>query len=136
MIEQVHPNFIQQVWPKVAPLLARPFNILGDEYYSLAQLKALISSGEQFLFIVSASGETLDGAFTIAIQQYPNKRVAFVTALGGRDVVTPDAFEELKAWAKSYGCTDIQGMVRESVARLMENRLHMKRKHIVMEFKL
>ena len=134
-LEQVRPSYIHQVWPWVAPLLARPFASQGDDYYSLDQLKVLLVSGEHVLFVVADDNGAV-GAFTVCIQQYPNKRVAFISALGGRGVVTEEVFAQLQAWAVSNGCTDIQGNVRDSVARLMEQQLGMKRKHTVMEFKL
>ena len=45
-------------------------------------------------------------------------RVAFITAIGGKLVSSPETFEQMSAIFKSNGATKIQGMARESVARL------------------
>jgi len=48
----------------------------------------------------------------------PNDRVAFITAIGGKLISSPETVEQLKAVLGSIGATYIEGAARESIARL------------------
>jgi hypothetical protein len=55
--------------------------------YNMEQLKTYLTLGIQNL-IVSLDGDTVHGAATIAFENYPNDRIAFVTSIGGKFVTS------------------------------------------------
>ena len=115
-LERIPPHQVIAVWPKVLPFLAAAFeHSAGD--YSLDHLRAFLTAGLQSLLVFVEDGEA-HGALTIGTVSYPNKSVAFVTAVGGHCLVTPDHAEQLFAWCRSNGYTHIQGAAYEAVARL------------------
>ena len=116
-LEPVHPQHVVALWPQVAPFLERAFVHSAGEY-SLEQLKALLTSGQQTLLILIDEDKALHGALTIATENYPNACVAFVTAVGGRQIVSPENFAQLFEWCRSRGYTTIRGASFASVGRL------------------
>jgi hypothetical protein len=53
----------------------------------------------------------------VTFSNYPNDRVAFVTAMGGNLITSDDMMEKLKVVLKGFGATKIQGAVRPVMAR-------------------
>jgi len=117
-VEQVHPNHIVSIWPKVEPFLSRAL-ARGQHEYTAEQLKVILICGGQTL-LVAYSDLGISGAATIETCRFPNATVAFVTAIGGRGIATQEAFSQLKEWCKKCGHTAIRGAAFPSVARLWE----------------
>lgn len=115
-LQPVFPQHVVALWPQVEPLLAEAFKHSAGEY-SLDQLKAFLTSGQQQLLIV-LDGDKIKGAATIATESFPNASIAFVTAVGGRAIANPDNFQQLQEWCRSRGYTRIRGAAFESIARL------------------
>jgi hypothetical protein len=61
-----------------------------------------------------------------------NDRIAFITALAGKDVVNEDIFKQVCDIAKVNGATKIQCAARESAAKLYK-QVGMKERHIILE---
>jgi hypothetical protein len=126
--------YLHQHWEEIAKYL-QPALDLGDvEEFTLDQMKVYILNGSWTLFVVAEEGK-LCGAVVVAFSNYPNNRVAFVTAIGGKFISSKETFENFKVALKNMGATKIQGGARESVARLW-NRLGFKNKQILVEYKL
>lgn len=134
MIEQVHPNFIQQLWPAVDTMLRRALEFSGGEY-SVEHLRMMLVRGEQLLFVATEEDKII-GASTIEFANFPNDRVAFITAIGGRLIARPDLFEELKTLLRQHGCTKIKGEAREAVARLWHQKFGIEAPRLIVEMKL
>lgn len=117
-IERIPPHQVVAVWPKVENFLASAFEHSAGEY-SLDQLRAFLTSGLQVLLAFVEDG-VAHGAIAIASESYPNYSIAFVTAVGGRALVTDDNRDKLFAWCKANGYTHIRGAAYESVARLWQ----------------
>lgn len=132
-IERIPPHQIVAIWPKVERFLAEAFEHSAGEY-SLEQLRAFLTSGMQTLLAFVADGEA-HGALTIASESYPNYSVAFVTAVGGRALVTDANRDKLFAWCRANGYTHIRGAAYESVARLWQ-RIGAKEIYRMVEIKL
>lgn len=115
-VEQIHPNHVVALWPQVENLLGGALEHAAGEY-TLDQLKAMLVSGAQAL-LVSHDESGVTGATTVETCRFPNKTIAYVTAIGGRGIATPEAFAQLKAWCQNNGHTHIRGAVFESIARL------------------
>lgn len=134
MIEQVHPNFIQQLWPKIGRMLERALEFSGGEY-SAEHLRMMLVRGEQMLLVAVEDGAVI-GAATVDFANFPNDRIAFITAIGGRLIARPDLFEELKSVLRSQGCTKIKGEAREAVARLWHQKFGIEAPRLIVEMKL
>jgi histone deacetylase complex regulatory component SIN3 len=76
------------------------------------------------------------GASTITFHNYPNDRVAFVTAVGGKFISDTDTYNQFKEILKGFGATKIQGAARKSIARLWRTKLGFKERHIIVEAKI
>ncbi len=116
-LEPVIPQHVVALWPQVAPFLERAFVHSAGEY-SLEQLKAMLVSGRQHLLVFVGDDQSLHGALTIATESYPNACVAFITAAGGRGIVTQENFTRLFEWCRSRGYTTIRAASFASVCRL------------------
>ena len=126
--------YLHQHWEEVAKYLQPALDLGGVEDFSLDQMKVYITNGNWTLFVVVEDGK-LCGAVVVAFSNYPNNRIAFVTAIGGKFISSKETFEKFKVALKNMGATKIQGGARESVARLW-NRLGFKNKQILVEYKL
>ena len=126
--------YLHQHWEEVAKYLNPALELRGVEEFTLDQMKVYILNGSWTLFVVVEEGK-LCGAVVVAFSNYPNHRVAFVTAIGGKFISSKETFEKFKVALKNMGATKIQGGARESVARLW-NRLGFKNKQILVEYKL
>lgn len=130
-IQNVHPNYVQQLWPSINTMLERALEHSGGEY-SAEQLRMMLVRGEQVLLI--ANGESgIVGAATIAFENYPNDRIAFITAIGGRLIAKQSLFDELKEWCRQQGCTKIRGAAREAVARLWHQKFGIEERYRIVE---
>lgn len=126
--------YLHQHWEEIAKYLNPALELSGVEEFTLDQLKVYILNGNWTLFVVVEDGK-LCGAVVVAFSNYPNHRVAFVVAIGGKFISSRETFEKFKVTLKNMGATKIQGGARESVARLW-NRLGFKHKQILVEYKL
>lgn len=115
-VRVVPPEMVPQRWSEVEPWFRPGMNYAQGDY-ELAHIQMYLSQGQWALFIIE-DGDGTAGAVAVQFFNRPTSRVAFVTALGGRLVLNPDTFGQLKAICKQYGATHFEGAVRESVARL------------------
>ena len=124
---------IQQTWHEVEDMLASAMVHSAGEY-NLDQLKVMLVEGRQVLLVLVDENEKIQTAFTIEWINYPNHRVAFMTAIGGKTDV--NAFNQFKDWAKANGATKLQGAAFESVARLWKRKLGYENRYIIVEYTL
>ena len=106
------------MWPKVEQMLTDALTHACGEY-TVEQLKVMLVNGSQSL-LVAYDDTGVHGAATIETCRFPNKTIAYVTAIGGRGIATKDAFDQLKSWCANHGHTQIRGAVFESIARLWQ----------------
>jgi hypothetical protein len=102
--------------------------------YNLDQLKVMLVDGRQILLVLIDEENKIQTAFTVEWIDYPNDRVAFLTAIGGKTDL--NAFNQFKDWVKASGGTKIQGAAFESVARLWKRKLGFENKYIIVEYAL
>jgi hypothetical protein len=103
--------------------------------YSTEQLKVMLVNGLQTLLVADDNGE-FKGAATIAFENYPNDRIAFVTAIGGRMIANQEIWRQFENWCRANGCTKVRGFAFESVARLWKSRFNVEPVYLVVEKKL
>ena len=116
-IQYVPTAAIHNVWKDVAPFLAEALEH-GKGYYTLEQAKVYVTNGEWLVLVAVDAAQVIQGAAALKFFNRPNDRVAFIIALGGRLVTSPETFEQLKGHCLANGATTIEGTARESTARL------------------
>ena len=55
---------------------------------------------------------------TVEVYSVPNERIAHITALAGRGVITPEALSVVEDWARAQGATKFRAWAEEAQARL------------------
>ena len=126
----VPTEHIQQTWDKVEIMLDRAMAHSGGEY-DLDQLKVLLTQGRQVLCVGAEKDLAIKCAMTIEWINYPNDRVAFITAIGGK--TDKQGFGEFELWVKANGGTKIQGAAFEAVARLWKRAYGFENRYIIVE---
>jgi len=126
----VPTSHIQQTWNKVEIMLDRAMAHSGGEY-DLDQLKVLLTQGKQVLCVGTEEDLIIKCAMTIEWINYPNDRVAFITAIGGK--TDKQGFGEFEQWVKANGGTKIQGAAFEAVARLWKRAYGFENRYIIVE---
>jgi len=126
----VPTSHIQQTWNKVEIMLDRAMAHSGGEY-DLDQLKVLLTQGRQVLCVGTEEDLIIKCAMTIEWINYPNDRVAFITAIGGK--TDKQGFSEFEQWVKTNGGTKIQGAAFEAVARLWKRAYGFENRYIIVE---
>ena len=131
-IEQIHPNFVQKLWPVVGPMLERALVHSGGEY-SAEHLRMMLVRHEQVLLVAHPVGldQSLEQVVLVAHQL-----VVVQLVVAGRMLAQQEVFEQLKEWCRLNGCTKIRGAANEAVARLWKQRFDMKERYRIVEAEL
>lgn len=131
IVKQVPKELVKQVWSQARDYIESALKYAEDDY-SLEQVKDYVISGKWNLLVVIDDEHKLRGAITVVYSNYPNYRVAFITAIGGKWISDKESYSNFCEVLKLNGATKIQGAARESVARLWR-RLGFREKHIIVE---
>jgi hypothetical protein len=134
ILKPIPTEFTAQSWDLVAPHLELAMKYSGGDY-NLDQIKMMVLMGQWLLIIMVDEQDKVHGACTVSFINYPNHRIAFVTAIGGKLISSEATFKQLCEIVKSRGATKLQGAARKSVARLW-SRYGFKERHITVEYKL
>jgi len=133
-VQSVPIQYVTQTWPLVEKFIDDAAKWGGDDY-TLEQVKVYLALGQWILLVVADEQGKIHGAITISFINYPNDRVAFVTAIGGKFISGKEQYEQFKNVLKGYGATKIQGAARESVVRLWR-RLGFYERYAIVETKI
>lgn len=131
-IQYVPHNFIHHAWPEVDKFLWDALEKAECTEYGIDQLKAFVAQGQQDLFIAVNEENQVQGAATVSFMNYPNHRIAFVTAIGGKLFTNKETWDQFVSLLKLKGATRVQGAARESIARLWR-RYGFKERHVIVE---
>lgn len=134
-LEIVPTQYFYHVWDRAEPFISKGLAKAGGEY-NTDQLKVYLAQGEQTLGIFIDDDNSIHGAITVKFINYPNNRVAFVTALGGKAIAEKYLWDQFEAWMKSQGATVMRGAAFESVARLWRKQFGVEARYIIVEKKL
>ena len=131
-VEIVPTNYVYHVWDRVEPFLD---NGLKNSYgeYTVEQLKVLLVLGQQMLMIIVDDENTIYGAIAITFTNYPNSRIAFISAIGGKALTTKDLGEQFEMLLRQQGATAIRGAAFESVARLWKKSFGYESRYVIVE---
>ena len=133
-VQHVPQQYAAQTWPLVEKFIAATEKF-GEDDYSLEQIKMYVTLGHWTLLVATDEDNQVNGAMTIAFQNYPNDRVAFVTSAGGAGIVNEPVLDQLKAVLRGMGATKIQAGGRPAMVRLLESQ-GFTRRYIVVETKI
>lgn len=133
-IELVPLSVIHQTWPLVERFISEALK-WGEDDYTSDQVKVYITKGEWMLLVAVDEENAVHGAAVVNIYNMPNHRVAFVVAIGGKLISSKETYYQLCELLKGFGATKIQGVARDSIARLW-HRYGFKERYILVEAKL
>jgi hypothetical protein len=131
-IYRISPDQIAQRWVDIEPFIKESLIHSGGDF-TIDQVRLYLSSGQWLT--IGVFDEKMIGVVCIQFTNMPNDRVAFITAIGGKNITNSDTFNQFQTILKAHGATKIQGGVRESVARLWR-RLGFNQRYILVEHKL
>lgn len=123
---------LDKVWPTASPMVQIALDT-GQGEMNADQARYALSKGLADLFICENDGQ-ITGAVLVEFQNYPNYRLANVIATGGRGLVKE--WEEFKRLLKTAGASYVEGHCHDSVARLWEMKLKMKKVYTIMRSEL
>ena len=123
-VTPVELQHIHQVWPMVEGYIndALVLGEAGEPLYNLHHVQAYVASGEWLLLVAVDEQNTIHGAMTVAFSNYPLHRVACITTVGGKHILSADMWEQLKNIVKLKGATMIQAYGRPSMVRLLKRK--------------
>lgn len=111
---------VAATWPQIEHFI-QSMEQYGPNDHTLAQMRMRACTGD-WLLGVYVENEELVGATLISFQNFPNDRVAFVCAVGGKGILTQDGYAQLRTLCASRGATRMQGYMRPSLVRLLKRR--------------
>ena len=117
-IKTVGQQYISQTWDLIEKYIVESQQYGGGDYSS-EHVKVYLTSGQWVLIVAVDEQNAIHGAMTITFNNYPNHRVAFITATGGKGIITKNSLQQLREILKSFGATKIRAAVRPSMERLL-----------------
>lgn len=134
IVQHVPVEFVAQTWPLVEKYISSAEKFGGDDY-TAEQIKVYLAKNLWTLLVAVDENNQVQGAATVAFQNYPNDRVAFVTTMGGTMMVNEEVLSGLKQALKGFGATKIQGAMRQSMVRLSK-KVGFVERYTVVELKI
>lgn len=120
MVQHVPIQYVNQTWPSVSEFIKAAIEQqTGDKDYTLEQVQAYVTGG-QWVLLVATEDDKIIGAATVNLFNRPNHRVAFITYIGGRLIVSKESFKQMCQVLQNFGATSIEGAVNDAVARLWQ----------------
>lgn len=135
-VQAVTVQNVNQVMPLVEGFLKSAEEKVSFAEYNAEHIKVYLANGDWLLLVaVEEADNSVKGAATVNFINYPNARVAYITSLGGKDIVNPEVFAQLCNVVKGFGATKIQCAAQDSAARLYE-RVGFDKKYSVLEISI
>ena len=120
-LQIVSPNYIHQIWNQIETFFDRAM-LAGTDDYNVDQLKMLLTEGRQTLFVF-VEDEKIIGALAVEMINYPNSRVAYTSAIGGKALFDENTIKQYEDWARSQGATKIRAWAKDAQARLYKMKM-------------
>jgi len=125
---------VEDIWKEVSVYFQRALN-KHDAEYTLDDLKNLIVNGSWKLFVFINDDNKINGAAVVSFITYPRSHTAFVTCIGGNQLINEEYYKKFMELLKNYGATRVQGYVTASIERLYR-KLGIARKTTMVEIPL
>ena len=133
-VQLVPLSLVHQTWHLVEKFIEDALK-WGEDDYTIEQARQNIADGKWMLVVAVDEQQVIHGAAAINLYNMANARIAFVVAIGGKLISSPETYEQLCTLVKSFGATRIRGVARESIARLWK-RYGFEERYILVEAKL
>ena len=117
IVQEVPLQYVNMVWPSVEGFIASAIPHSGGDI-TLEETKSYCVNGVWKLLVVVDEANTVHGAVTLHFFNRINHRVAFITTIGGKGILTPENFSQFSDILRSNGATCIEGSVRDSLVRM------------------
>lgn len=117
----VPASHIDMAWQEGACTLSEACDTSGGEITG-DQLKLILSRAERTLLRMDDDGQTV-GWGVVRVDQLPNVRVLFVTDMVAHGAHFERFFDELKATARSLGCSRVRCAAKPVQARLYRQKV-------------
>lgn len=115
-LQLIQSTHVDQFWDIAKPMLEAAIAKNHGEA-TIDQLKMQVSSKAAHLVLSETDG-IFSGAAVIEFEQQPNIRIAHISYLGGKGIITDEAAMQLGEWCKSMGASELRAFCGESQARL------------------
>jgi hypothetical protein len=121
MLHGVPFDRVETVWPVVQPMLQKAVDASQQDCGMEDIYFALLSRDMQLWTWVEDGAIT--AIFVTAIHNYPNRRVCQIPYIAGKGVHQwyPVVEQALSEWAKSRGCSQLEGFCREGWLKILKN---------------
>ncbi len=117
-LEPIGTFFVDQAWKEGADCLAAACD---DVEITASQLKMILSRGERTLVRMDREGQTA-GWGVVRVDQLPNVRALHITNLVAPHGHFEEFFTEIKAMAKTLGCSEVRCSAKPAQARLYRQK--------------
>lgn len=117
IVQEVPLQYVNMVWPSVEGFIASAIPHSGGDI-TLEETKSYCVNGVWKLLVAVDEANTVHGAVTLHFFNRINHRVAFITTIGGKGILTPENFSQFSDILRSNGATCIEGSVRDSLVRM------------------
>jgi hypothetical protein len=129
-------QFVNQAWQHAEKFIKDAEDQYKDVEYTAEQIRVYVMTGQWMLIMIMSDDDTeVVGAITVSFTNYPNDRIAHITAIGGKLITERDTYQQLSDILRANGATKLQAMVQESGARLWRP-LGLEQRAILVEAKL
>ena len=117
-VVEVTPNLVQFTWPHIEAFLEKVVKSDGLEAnITIQKLKEATFAGHYNL-LVYIKNNALVGGMAMQYQDRPTGRVAFVCAVGGKDISSLDVWNQTKEIFRRHGAISSEAYMRPSRFRL------------------
>lgn len=116
-VQEVPLQYVNIVWPSVEGFVASAL-VHADGDITLDETKSYCINGVWKLIVAVDENNAVHGGATIHFFNRINHRVAFITTIGGKGILTPENFSQFSDILRNNGATCIEGSVRDSLMRL------------------
>ncbi len=114
----VDPARVNDIWPRVAPLLQRATKRTGLSAFS--EIEHNILNGDELLW-VAWDGSTIEAAASTSLQQTDAGKVCVITACAGANMARwLPLIRGIEAYAKQEGCRCIRIFGRKGWLRVLQ----------------
>lgn len=117
VVQEVPIQYVNMVWPSVEGFLASALPY-ADGDISLDETKSYCVNGVWKLLVIVDENNVVHGGATLHFFNRINHRVAFITTIGGKGILTQENFSQFSDILRSNGATCFEGAVRDSLVRL------------------
>lgn len=125
-------ELISVYWDQLSLFIEDALKKSDSNEYNSDNVRQMLEAGAWTAIGFFDPEAVMHGALTVTVLNYPQERVAFVTAIGGKELTNEANWQQLRDICKTAGCSKLQAYSRESVARLWK-RIGFRNRAILVE---